>query len=323
MINSPKSNIFESSKHQTKLFGYDNHLNLFERFYTKKDLPKVTLFSGPKGLGKSTFVFHLINYFLSFSENNAYSIKTKSINSENSSYKLILENIHPNFYLVEKLEEKKFISIDEIRKLSFFLNKTTYGSNFKFIFIKDLENLNQNSSNALLKILENGDASTFFFITHNNIEKINSTILSRCVEFKLFFNFNEKKDIFLKLIEDLKCDEPNFVQLNYLHYDTPGNLLKYYSILEDEKLPTDSVFFKYISIFVNKYLKDKRTENLFFIKFFIQKFYSQLLYNSYNEKISFYNFSSILNKLHLLKKYNLDEKNIFFDIMNILENEKR
>ena len=62
--------------------------------------------------------------------------------------------------------------------------------------------------------MENGDASTFFFITHNNIEKINSTILSRCVEFKLFFNFNEKKDIFLKLIEDLKCDEPNFVQFN-------------------------------------------------------------------------------------------------------------
>ena len=88
MINSPKSNIFESSKHQTKLFGYDNHLKLFERFYTKKDLPKVTLFSGPKGLGKSTFVFHLINYFLSFNQNNPYSIKTKSINSENSSYKL-------------------------------------------------------------------------------------------------------------------------------------------------------------------------------------------------------------------------------------------
>ena len=55
------------------------------------------------------------------------------------------------------------------------------------------EYLNTNSSNALLKVLEEPNNNTFFFVINNSSKKILSTIKSRCIEFKFFFNLNEKK----------------------------------------------------------------------------------------------------------------------------------
>ena len=50
---------------QIKLFGYDNYFNLFKNLYKNNKLPNVILLSGTKGIGKSTFSYHFINYILS------------------------------------------------------------------------------------------------------------------------------------------------------------------------------------------------------------------------------------------------------------------
>ena len=73
-------------ENQLKLFGYDEYLNFFIKLLKKNKIPNSVLFSGEKGLGKSTYYYHLINYFLSKNEKNNYSIENFSINDENSSY---------------------------------------------------------------------------------------------------------------------------------------------------------------------------------------------------------------------------------------------
>ena len=50
------------SKNQLSLFGYTNYFNSMVELFKKKELPNCILFSGPKGLGKSTFVYHFVNY---------------------------------------------------------------------------------------------------------------------------------------------------------------------------------------------------------------------------------------------------------------------
>ena len=56
------------AKNQLCLFGFEDYFNSFIKLYEKKELPNSILLSGPKGLGKSTFAYHIINCLLSKSE---------------------------------------------------------------------------------------------------------------------------------------------------------------------------------------------------------------------------------------------------------------
>ena len=53
---------------QTKLFGLDNYLNELIRLFNQEKYPNKILFSGQKGIGKSTFFRNLVpaeyNYFI-------------------------------------------------------------------------------------------------------------------------------------------------------------------------------------------------------------------------------------------------------------------
>ena len=91
---------------------------------------------------------------------------------------------------------EKDIKIEQVRNLLKFLNKSTYTRNLKIVMIDNAENLNLNSSNALLKAIEEPQDSTFFFIIHNSTSKILDTVKSRCTEFKFSFTTSKKKNIF-------------------------------------------------------------------------------------------------------------------------------
>ena len=134
-----------SAKNQLRLFGFENYFNYFIKLYEKKELPNSILLSGPKGLGKATFAYHIINYFLSKNEERKYSIKNFVIDENNLSYKLLTTNIHPNFFLIENNLLEKDIKIEQVRNMLKFLNKTTYSRNLKIIMIDNAENLNLNS----------------------------------------------------------------------------------------------------------------------------------------------------------------------------------
>ena len=53
-----------SPKKQLSLFGYEDYFYSFIKLYEKREMPNSILLSGLKGMGKSTFAYHIINYFL-------------------------------------------------------------------------------------------------------------------------------------------------------------------------------------------------------------------------------------------------------------------
>ena len=177
------------SNKQLKLYGYNDYFKTFTEIYKKNKLPNCILISGPKGLGKATFVNHFINSILSENEDNSYSYQSLEIDKNNYSYNQTLSNIHPNFFTFDKDHMK----IDDVRSLLHFLNKSTYLKDLKFIFIDNFEKFNLNSINALLKAIEEPSTNTYFFIVHDSSYKIPETIESRCMKFKIFFNEKEKK----------------------------------------------------------------------------------------------------------------------------------
>ena len=48
----------------TKLYGYSDFFSSLNSIYEKKTLPNKIIFSGNKGIGKSTFAYHFINFIL-------------------------------------------------------------------------------------------------------------------------------------------------------------------------------------------------------------------------------------------------------------------
>ena len=313
-----------SAKNQLNLFGYEKYFEFFVKLFEKKEMPNSILLSGLKGLGKSTFAYHIINYLLSRDEEKKYSIKNLAIDKDNSSYKLLNTNIHPNFFLIENKSLEKDIKIEQIRSLKKFLNKTTYSKDLKIIMIDNAEYLNLNASNALLKSIEEPYSNTFFFIIHNSACKILDTIKSRCTEFKLFFSISEKKKIFENLAKQYKNNvETNEIIESY-YFDTPGNLIKYLLIFNKANINILENKLICIHFFIEKYKNEKNPEILSFLSLFVEKFYNELcLNNDKNLNNYFFNQSKILKQIDDMKKFNLDEKNIFIWVKEILENETK
>ena len=313
-----------AAKKQLRLFGFGNYFNSFIKLHEKNELPNSMLFSGPKGLGKSTFAYHIINYLLSKNEVKKYSLKDFTIDETNLSYKLLNANTHPNFFLIENNLLEKDIKIERVRNLLKFINKSTYTRNIKIIMIDNAENLNLNSSNALLKAIEEPQNNTFFFIIYNNASKILNTLKSRCTEFKFSFSTSKKKNIFSNIIKQYKNDYVISEIVENYHFDTPGNLVKYFLALSKANLTIEGDTLKCIFYFIEKYKNEKNPEDLSFISLFIEKFYNELcLNNNKNLNSYFFNQSKILKQIDEMKRFNLDEKNIFIWIKDILQNEAK
>jgi len=309
---------------QLSLYGYNLYFDIFRKLFNDKKIPNIILLNGPKGIGKSTFIHHLINYFVSLDEDKKYNIVDKKINQDNRSYNLICNNLHPNFFSLTTNSEKKDIKVDEVRSLLKFLYKSSYSLNEKYVLIDSADKLNLNSSNSLLKIIEEPPINTFFFIINDSKRKILPTIKSRAFEFKIFLTFKDKKNILANIIKDYNVDIDINEAMQKFYFDTPGNILKYSLLMSNSNLNLNEETHDLIFHFIDLYKKEKNTEILDFISILIEIFYNKL-YIKDNKNLNRYSFNKtkISTFFKDMKKYNLNESNVFFNITDILKNEIR
>jgi len=309
-------------KSQLNLYGYESYFQFFNKLYEQDKLPNSILISGQKGLGKSTFTYHFINFLLSKGEKNEYNTRDYVIDPNNSTYKLIQSGTHANLFILDAIDDKN-IKIDQIRKLLLFLNKSTFYKSVKFVLLDNAEYLNINSSNALLKAIEEPSKDTYFFIINNDSQKIMNTIKSRCIDFVINFNFLEKKNIFNKIAQTYSL---NFTESDldiFLYFDTHGNLLKYLSTLKNSDFKISKDYLSCISYFMDLYNEKTDPKLLGFITLFIQNFYNQLsLKNSLFINNYYRNLNKILYLIDNMKKFHLDKKNLIFSIDKIIKNER-
>ena len=115
---------------QTKLLSFKDNFKQLVNLSLSNNLPNKMLFSGNKGIGKSTFAFHLINYLFSKDEDGSYNLKDNEIDINNKSHKLVSNNTHPNLLLIDNTD-KKFIEISKIREILNFSSKTSFSNKKK------------------------------------------------------------------------------------------------------------------------------------------------------------------------------------------------
>ena len=287
-------------------------------------MPNVILLSGPKGSGKATFAYHFINYLLSYNEKNKNTVSNFTINPDNKSFKDLCNNTHPNFSLLENDMLHEDIKIDAVRNTLKFLSKSTYYSNIKIVLIDNAEHLNDHSSNALLKALEEANNATFFFVINSNSYKILNTIKSRCIEFKFFFSSSQKKEILNNIIRQYK-DDFDLTKIDEDFYlDSPGNILKYLLILNINNVDLWKNKLSCILHIIDKYKQKNDPQLLTFVSLLIELFYNELsVKNNKNLNLYFLRKFELLKQIEQAKKFNLDKKNLLISLRDTLENESR
>ena len=304
---------------QKKLYGYNNEFTELVKLYKNKKLPSKIFLTGPKGIGKATMAYHLINYIFSSKEEYQYDLSNLEINNLNKSHKLVLQNTHPNFHLVDIMKDKKIIEISQIRQMINYSTKSTFNNNERIILIDNVENLNLNSLNSLLKIVEEPNENTLFILIFDSNKNILNTLKSRCLKFNLYLSFSQSVEITNKILNSNILD---LISEDFLHYyNTPGDFInlinfanslnlnlkefdlkKFLIHLIDAGYYKNNTFiknniYKYIELYLLKLMKGSTSKNKINIL--------------YNESIK---------KIANMKKYNLDQESIMIDLKTKLFN---
>ena len=297
-----------------KLFGYKNLFKNLVNLDKSNKFPSRILLTGQEGIGKTTFAFHLINYLLSKNEKDKYSLEENIINSNSKSYHLIKNFSHPNFYFICKNDGKKVIEIDQIRNMINFLNKSSFDNNKKIILIDGAEHLNDNSSNALLKSLEESNNQNIFILTHNLNKKILDTISSRCLSFRLNLDYSEidkilsqyfEIDIYNDLNHDFKflISSPKFL-INHINFINENKLtLKSSDVTNVIRYIIDNKLYKKNSFIADNYQS--------YIEIYFLKMYSK------TNDFRYYDFLlETITDNNLFNKFNLDLDSFFLKFEN-------
>tara|TARA_B100000780_G_scaffold247100_1_gene191902 strand:+ start:1783 stop:2721 length:939 start_codon:yes stop_codon:yes gene_type:complete len=303
-----------------KLLEMSSFFNEIKNLHNQKIMPNKILFSGKKGLGKSTLAYHMINYILSQNEDYKYNVEKFEINKENKSYKLIQNQSHPNFYLIDLIEEKKNIDVAQIRKMITYTNKSCFNNMPRFILIDNIESLNKNSVNALLKVIEEPNDGIFFILINNNEKTILPTLKSRCLIFKINLTFNQSVDIAKQLLNKDILNSINHDILNY--YIAPAEIINLFNLADDKKINLlEYNLESLLELLINNgyYKKNKVIKKMIlnFIELFFLKKYK--ITNTKNSILSLY--QNFLNKINDMEKFNLDEESLFIEFKSKLLHE--
>tara|TARA_B110000967_G_C18844333_1_gene541130 strand:+ start:709 stop:1647 length:939 start_codon:yes stop_codon:yes gene_type:complete len=312
--------MFPKPSESTDLFGMNRHFNEITRLYNKGNMPNKILLSGKKGLGKSTLAYHIINYILSLNEDHKYDLNNCKIHEENKSYKLVQNYSHPNFYLIDLIDNKKNIDVAQIREMITYTNKSSFNNTPRFILIDNIENLNKNSVNALLKIIEDPNDKIFFILINNNEKKVLPTLKSRCLTFKINFTFEETIDVTNKLLKKNIFEIINTDILNY--YITPGEIINLVLLSEDKGIDLRKISLsELLKVLIDNhhYKKNKLIKN--FIINFIELFFLKEYMINKSKKNIFYFYQIFIYKIHNVEKFNLDEESLFLEFKFKLLNE--
>ena len=299
------------------LYGMSYFFNEIINLYNEKKMPNRILLSGKKGQGKSTLAYHIINYILSLNEDFKYNIKEFNINENNKSYKLLQNHSHPNLYVVDLKEEKKSIDVTQIRDMISYTNKSCFNNLPRFILIDNIEKLNKNSVNALLKIIEEPNEGIFFILINNNEKKILPTLKSRCLIFKINLTFNQSIDITNLVLEKNIFDLINKDIIYY--YISPGEIINLVNFAVDKKVNLlDHDLESLLRLLIdNGYYKKNKVIKQMIINFIELFFLKKYMLNSTKKTLLIF-YHKFLNKIHNVEKFNLDEESLFLEFKSKL-----
>lgn len=300
-------------KKTLKLVGLEKNFIFFRNLLQSDKLPKVILLTGDQGIGKNTLVNHLMFFY--FNKNN---YNNEECHFEDKIFlKKYFNNLIPNIIYLDG-DNSKSTKIEEIRNLKESLLKSNLNDFKRFVILDNVEKINKNSLNALLKLIEEPSNNNFILI-NNKTSPLIDTIKSRCIEFKVIISKNNRDRIINFLINYHKQKsvfEANFISVS------PGNFLKFNYIFEKNKINTNDKFLFILNKLINLFKKEK--ENIYkdLIIYFTEYHFKKI---SLQRSVDLENISKnrylVLSNINDFFFYNLNQNTLLNSLENKIINE--
>lgn len=151
--------------------------------WTSGRLHHAWLLAGPNGIGKATLAYRFARFILAAEEERGPRL---AVRPESAAGRRIAAQSHPDLLAVTRgltADRKSFASeirVDEIRKVGSFLGSTAGAGGWRVVIVDRADDLNTNSANALLKVLEEPPQRSIFLVVTERPQRLPATLRSRC-----------------------------------------------------------------------------------------------------------------------------------------------
>lgn len=235
------------------IIGHDDKKAYFKSIIQKHNISHSYIFYGEDGIGKCSFAKELAKEILN----------TKNLESS------------PDYKYISKLEDKKDIVIEQIRKeITSDVYIAPISGKYKVYIIDEAQSLNIASQNALLKTLEEPPKHVIIILICSNINKILTTILSRTNKISFIGVGKESIDSYIKNNLNVSLSQSVLEYIN-------GSIGKAISIVKNNLIEEFVSIERFVDILIKKdvVLAIKMSENIKFDNMEVMGYLEYLLYS--------------------------------------------
>ena len=185
------------------LIGQEAAQAAFLEAFNSGKMHHAWMLTGPRGVGKATFAWAIARFLLATPAQDGSDMfgdvqppQTLDISPDHPVARRIAAGAEPGVHLVrlggrgstdsdraKNFADKKYssvIRVDEIRELNNFIHMSAADGGRRVVIVDDADLMNPNASNALLKMLEEPPARTYFMLISHQPSGLLPTIRSRC-----------------------------------------------------------------------------------------------------------------------------------------------
>lgn len=208
---------------------HEGSWDYFIKAREKNHLPHALLLSGENGIGKLDFANRLVKSLLCITthENAAAgsveNIKEYDACNHCQACKTYESKANPDYLSIDLLEDKQQIGVDQVRQLSAFLSLSRSFNCYRVVLLNQVERMNLNAANSLLKSLEEPTNNTVIILLTSQFNRLLPTIKSRCQILKLT---TPTKSVAQKWMQQHSPELKNPAELLDMAYGKPLAALK-------------------------------------------------------------------------------------------------
>lgn len=194
------------------------------------------LISGPQGIGKATLAYRFAKFLLQVPQGEkAKAYTSLYIAPETIAFRQVAAGSHPDLLVIERAVDqrnkrlKTEIAVDDAREAQGFFARTAGAGGWRIAVVDAADDLNPESANALLKVIEEPPKQSIFLIVCHQPGRLLRTIRSRCLHLPLEALSTEDTLRVLRNLpaEAVEAEEGPLHQAAALSRGSPGRALDF------------------------------------------------------------------------------------------------